>query len=155
MNNRHPWQLKRSKSWEAFWSYHLNSTPNLANLAQFWGKWALLAVLFSFFFFSIFLGAEYLSYVKSIATFALTFFGYIISVLANVYCTLQEIFPTIPIQLRSFQEAGHQKKRRLLLIFSPTAAVLKSTRAWFISQNLFSPLNFRVGQVPITTSSVF
>ena len=36
------------------------------------------------FIFSIVLGAEYLSYVKSIATFALTFFGYIISVLASV-----------------------------------------------------------------------
>ena len=34
--------------------------------------------------FSIVLGAEYLSHVKSIATFALTFFGYIISVLASV-----------------------------------------------------------------------
>ena len=31
------------------------------------------------------MGAEYLSDVKSIATFALTFFGYIISVLASVY----------------------------------------------------------------------
>ena len=30
------------------------------------------------------MGAAYLSYVKSIATFALTFFGYIISVLASV-----------------------------------------------------------------------
>ena len=30
------------------------------------------------------MGAEYLSYVKSIATYALTFFGYIISVLASV-----------------------------------------------------------------------
>ena len=39
--------------------------------------------------FSIAMGAEYLSYVKSIATFALTFHGYIISVLASVldlYC---------------------------------------------------------------------
>ena len=36
------------------------------------------------FIFPIVLGAEYLSYVKSIATFALTFFGYIISVLASV-----------------------------------------------------------------------
>ena len=34
--------------------------------------------------FSIILGAEYLSYVKSIATYAPTFFGYIISVLAGV-----------------------------------------------------------------------
>ena len=30
----------------ALWSYQLNSTANLANLAQFWGKWAGLAVLF-------------------------------------------------------------------------------------------------------------
>ena len=36
------------------------------------------------FIFPIVLGAEYLSYVKSIATFALTFYGYIISVLASV-----------------------------------------------------------------------
>ena len=36
------------------------------------------------FIFSIVLGAEDLSYAKSIATFALTFFGYIISVLASV-----------------------------------------------------------------------
>ena len=33
-----------------------------------------------FSFFSIVLGADYLSYVKSIATYAPTFFGYIISV---------------------------------------------------------------------------
>ena len=30
------------------------------------------------------MGAEYLSYVKSIATFALTFYGYIILILASV-----------------------------------------------------------------------
>ena len=36
------------------------------------------------FIFSIVLGAEYLSYVKFIATYALTFFGYIISVIASV-----------------------------------------------------------------------
>ena len=36
------------------------------------------------FIFLITMGARYLSYVKSIATFALTFFEYIISVLASV-----------------------------------------------------------------------
>ena len=36
------------------------------------------------FIFSIVLGAKYLSYVKFIATFALNFFGYIISGLASV-----------------------------------------------------------------------
>ena len=34
--------------------------------------------------FSIAMGAGYLSYVKAIGTFVLTFFGYIISVLASV-----------------------------------------------------------------------
>ena len=38
---------KKSKFWRPFWSYQLNSTANSANLAQFWGKWAGLAVLFS------------------------------------------------------------------------------------------------------------
>ena len=44
--------------------------------------------------FSIAMGAEYLSYVKSIATFAPTFYGYIISVLASVlrHTCLEEIF---------------------------------------------------------------
>ena len=35
MNDRHPLQLKKLKSWEPFWSYQLNSTADLANLAQF------------------------------------------------------------------------------------------------------------------------
>ena len=38
--------------------------------------------------FLIAMGAEYLSYVKSIATFAPTFYGYIISVLASVYADM-------------------------------------------------------------------
>ena len=42
-----PWQLKKSKSWGPFWSCQLNSTANLAHLANFLGKWAELAVLFS------------------------------------------------------------------------------------------------------------
>ena len=46
MNNRHPWPLKKSKSWGPFWSYQLNSTANSAYLLQKWAKWAELAVLF-------------------------------------------------------------------------------------------------------------
>ena len=38
--------------------------------------------------FSIAMGADYTFYVKSIASCALTFFGYIISVLASVRCLL-------------------------------------------------------------------
>ena len=34
MNNRHPWQLKKSKSWGPFWSYQINSTANPAHLPQ-------------------------------------------------------------------------------------------------------------------------
>ena len=47
INNRHPWQFRKSKSWGPFWSYQLNSTSNLAHLAHFLGKWAGLAVMFS------------------------------------------------------------------------------------------------------------
>jgi hypothetical protein len=68
---------KKSKSWGPFWSYQLNSTANSAHFAQFFGKWAKLAVLFSsskttprILIFSIVLGAEYSFYVKFIATYA-------------------------------------------------------------------------------------
>ena len=47
MNNRHPLQLKKSKSWGPFLSFQLNSTANPAHLPQKWAKWAWLAVLFS------------------------------------------------------------------------------------------------------------
>jgi hypothetical protein len=45
MNYRHPWQLKKSKSLEPFWSYQLNSIANPARLPQNWAKLAKLAVL--------------------------------------------------------------------------------------------------------------
>ena len=45
MNNRHPWPLKKSKSWGPFWSYQLDSRANPAHLPQIWDKWAELAVL--------------------------------------------------------------------------------------------------------------
>ena len=37
MYNRHPWPLKKSKSWGPFWSYQLNSIANSAHLAHFLG----------------------------------------------------------------------------------------------------------------------
>ena len=79
--------IEKIKILGPFWSYQLNSTADLANLAQFWGKWAGLALLQNDpqdFDFSIAIGADYLSYVKSIATFAPTFYGYIIFVLVSV-----------------------------------------------------------------------
>ena len=45
--------------------------------------------------FSIAMGANYSFYVKFIATFALTFFGYIISVLASVDAFLQKVSGTV------------------------------------------------------------
>ena len=49
INNWHSWQLKISKSWGLVWRYQLNSAASLANLAYFLGKWAGLAVLFSWY----------------------------------------------------------------------------------------------------------
>jgi hypothetical protein len=40
-------QLKRSKSWQLFWSYLQNSNANPAHLPQKWAKWAELAEQFS------------------------------------------------------------------------------------------------------------
>ena len=65
MNNRHPLQLKKSKSWEPFGSYQLNSTANPAHLPQ---KRAPRILIFS-----IAMGAECLSYLKSIETHARAF----------------------------------------------------------------------------------
>ena len=77
---------------EADWSYQLKSTANSDHLPENWAKLAKLAVLFRWklqnvfkdFFFSIPMNADYLFYVKSIATSTPTFLGYIISVLAGV-----------------------------------------------------------------------
>ena len=38
INIRHPWQLKKWKPWEPFWSYQLNSTANPAHLPQKLGQ---------------------------------------------------------------------------------------------------------------------
>jgi hypothetical protein len=44
MNNWHPWQLKKSKSWGPFWSYQFNSTANPAHLPKKWAKLPKLAI---------------------------------------------------------------------------------------------------------------
>ena len=73
------------KSWELFWTYqpiYLKTGSNWLNWQCFLAgssKTAPMILLFS-----IVMGAEYSSYMKSIATFAFTFFWYIISVLASV-----------------------------------------------------------------------
>ena len=85
MNNRHPLQLKKWKSWEPFGSYQLNTTANPAHLPQNWPNvevngldWQCCLAGSSqraprIFIFSIVLGAECLPYLKSIETHARAF----------------------------------------------------------------------------------
>ena len=96
INIWHPLQLKKSKSWEPFRSYQLNSTANPAHLPQNWAKFEVNGLDWQcclagsskraprILIFSTALGAKHLSYVKPIVTYAPTFFRYIISVLAIV-----------------------------------------------------------------------
>ena len=98
MNYRHPWQLKKLKSWVPFWSYTLNTTADLANFEVNRLDWQCCLADSSntaprILFFSIAMDADNSFYVKFIATEAPTFFGYIISVLAMV--THSFIFFTI------------------------------------------------------------
>ena len=82
-----------------FWSYQLNSTANLANLAQFWGKWAGLAVLFSWQlqngphdldFFSIAMSADYSIELISIQAYAPQFNGHNKIFLGSVFYVVQD-----------------------------------------------------------------
>ena len=85
MNDHHPWQLKKSKSWEPFWSYQLKITADLANFGQFGPIFELNGLDWQccltdssktatrIFIFSIILGAKYLSDVKSIETYVRAF----------------------------------------------------------------------------------
>ena len=47
------------------------------------------------------MGTEYLSYVKSISTYALKFFGYIISVLANVRLSEEHISKIVEFSIKT------------------------------------------------------
>ena len=53
------------------------------------------------------MGAEYLSYVKSIATFAPTFYGYIVSVLASVERELTYFLGQIDTFVRLLRIEGY------------------------------------------------
>ena len=98
MNNRHPLQLKKSKSWEPFGSYQLNSTANPAHLPQNRPNFEVNGLDWQcclagssqraprIFIFSIVLGAENLSYVKSIETHARAFLPLDISAVSSVRC---------------------------------------------------------------------
>ena len=96
MNNRHPLQLKKSKSWEPFGSYQLNSTANPAHLPQNRPNFEVNGLDWQcclagssqraprIFIFSIVLGAKCLSYLKSIETHARAFFKVIIFSIGSV-----------------------------------------------------------------------
>ena len=94
MNYQHPWQLKKIKILGAVLELpaintHCQSSPFTSKLGQIGqiGSAILLVApkrLPGFWFFSIAMDADYLFHVKSVATFALISFVYIISILVSV-----------------------------------------------------------------------
>ena len=87
LKNAAPMAIENIKILRAVFELPAKQHCQFSPFGPFWGKWAGLALLQNDpqdFDFSIAIGADYLSYVKSIATFAPTFYGYIISVLASV-----------------------------------------------------------------------
>ena len=89
MNNCHPWQLKKINLWGHFGVTSKTILPNPAFLPKIGLNWpcclagsskTTLRILI----FLIVLSAEYLSHVKSIATYAPQFLGYNSSVLGIV-----------------------------------------------------------------------
>ena len=64
------------------------------------------------------MGADYSFYVKSIATFALTFFGYIISVLASVESSLATI-GCYSIQSNKCIDISPESKTNIVYIYYP------------------------------------
>ena len=95
MNIRHLWQLKKIKILGALLELpakqHCQSSPFTSKLGLIGQNWQCCLADSSqraprILIFLIAMGAEYLSYVKSIGTFAPTFYWYIIFFLASVSC---------------------------------------------------------------------
>ena len=103
MNNRHPWQLKKSKFWGPFWSYQLNSTANSAYSPQKWVKWVKLAVLFNWQLqngpqnFSIAMGVNYSFEFVFIEIYAPQFIGHNKIFLGSVRNNLADLGFQCPI----------------------------------------------------------
>ena len=81
MNTRHPWPLKKSKSWGPFWSYQLNSTANSAYSPRNGLNWQCCLASSSntapmILIFSIAMGADYSFELISIETYAPQFIGH-------------------------------------------------------------------------------
>ena len=130
MNNRHPWPLKKSKSWGPFWSYHLTALPiqpihreNGPN----WLNWQCCLAGSSkkaprILIFSIAMGVDYSFYVKSIATYAPTFFRYNNSVLAIVSSCTSKVFSAAYLSVKKKQQCATvcASFSKLLKIFQQT-----------------------------------
>ena len=90
MNYRHPWQLKKinilGAVFELAAKQYCQSSPLTSKLGRIdqIGSAGSSKTAPRIFIFSIAMSADKLSYVKSIATYAPTFFWFIISVLASV-----------------------------------------------------------------------
>ena len=97
INIRHPLQLKKSKSWEPFRSYQLNSTANPAHLPQHWANIEVNGLDWQcclngssqraprIFIFSIAMGADYSFYVKIIETHVRTYLALNILAIDRVF----------------------------------------------------------------------
>ena len=93
MNNRHPLQMKKWKSWEPFGSYQLNSTANPAQNLKIGPRWPKRQSCLAgssqmaprILIFSIAMGADYSFYLKTIETHARAFFKVIIFSIDSVY----------------------------------------------------------------------
>ena len=87
MNNRHTWQLKKLKSWEPIWpNFEANGLDWDCCLA---GSSKMAPRIFIF---SIVLGSENLSYVKSIETHARAFLPLNISAVGSVRRLIKLIY---------------------------------------------------------------
>ena len=96
MNNRHPWPLKKSKSWGPFCSYQLNSTaiqpihqengPNGLNWQRCLAGSSKTAPRILIVTMTV--GANYLFELISIETYALQFIGYNKLFLGSVFYVL-------------------------------------------------------------------
>ena len=84
INIRHPLQLKKSKSWEPFRSYQLNSTANAAHFSQIWPNFEANGLDWQCYLAGSSKRAENLYYVKSIETHARAFLPLNISAISSV-----------------------------------------------------------------------
>ena len=143
MNNRHPWPLKKSKSWGPFWSYQLNSTANPAHLPQNWAKFEVNGLDWQcclagsslrtprILIFSIAMGAESLFYVKSIETHARAFLTINIPSIGTVYWINQylHIYNSKKSIIYSLAFCPFSAKNSILRIY--LLAFLEEQKAWW------------------------